>query len=95
MPLSEIDDNIITAHWENRPINSKHYAPTVGRLIQRSTLLSAQTILDHAAAAPAVAGFGALLKRITAQQGRTQLCHRDRATARPEPPAKQTRIKIN
>ena len=64
----EIDERVISGHWEGGLIEGARNASAVGTLVERTTLFLALAKMDNATADAAVTGFGTVLNRIDAQR---------------------------
>ena len=64
----EIDERVISGHWEGDLIEGARNASAVGTLVERTTLFLALAKMDNATADAAVTGFGTVLNRIDAQR---------------------------
>ncbi|MEX3606275.1 MAG: IS30 family transposase [Burkholderia sp.] len=80
---AEIDERIVSGHWEGDLIKVAHYAPSVARLVERTSLHVTLGKIENTTADAAVTLFGMILNRIDAQcrfsitydQGRKMVRH--------------------
>ena len=90
----EIEDRVMSGHWEGDLIKGARNASAVGMLVERSTFFVALAKMDHSTAAAAVTGFGTVLNRINAQRRLSLTYDRGREMAQPKRLAEMTGIKV-
>ena len=90
----EIEDSFLPGHWEGDQIEGARNASAVGTLVERSTLFGALAKMDHATAAAAFTGFGAVLNRINTQRRLSPADDQGREIAQPKRLAEITGIKV-
>jgi len=64
----EIDERVVSGHWEGDLIKGARNASAIGTLVERTSLFVTLAKMENATADAAVAGFSTVLNRIDAQR---------------------------
>jgi hypothetical protein len=65
---AEIEERLVSEHWEGDTIKGKYNCSAVGTLVERSTLFTVLAKMNGTGAEPAVDGFTRVLDRVEAQK---------------------------